>query len=306
MNYDSIASVGRRSRARVHTLERTRFGEAALTVGRVLLALAMILVTVVIVDTGLRATFTLLGVDPMTSVPLMLVGGLVGTLAVLGGYVAYVRWIEARPVTELARRRAPREFLVGAALGAALFTVAVGIVWLADGYEITGTNPWIIVVPAITGALFWATLEELVYRGVLLRIIETKLGTWIALGVSSLAFAAFHVVTTPNTTLWAGLSVLVAGLWLGGAYVYTRRLWFPIALHAAWNFTQGAVFGIAVSGDEAGQGLFVGTTSGPTWLSGGAYGLEGSAVVVGVVLLASVVVLRAARGRGRFMAPRRS
>lgn len=269
--------------------------------GRILLALFMILTTAIIIDTVLRAAFTFLGIDPMASVPLMLVGGLLGTLTILGGYVAYVHWIEARSVTELSRRYAPRELFIGSVLGATLFTIAVGIVWLVGGYEITGMNPWLILVPAITGALFWATLEELVYRGVLLRIIEGKLGTWIALGVSSLAFAGFHVVATPNVTLWTGFSVFVAGLWLGGAYLYTRRLWFPIALHAAWNFTQGAIFGIAVSGDEAGQGLFVGTTSGPTWLSGGAYGLEGSVIVVGIIFLASIVILREARKQGRFL-----
>lgn len=128
MNYDSITAVGRRSRARVHTIERTRFGEAALTGGRILLALAMILATVIVADATLRAAFVRLGVDPLASVPLMLAGGLVGTLAVLGGYVTYVRWIEARSVTELARRGAARELLSGAVLGAALFTAAIGVV----------------------------------------------------------------------------------------------------------------------------------------------------------------------------------
>lgn len=300
MNYDSITTFDRQLRTTIRSLERTRLGETMITVGRIFIALAMILIPIVIVDTVLREAFTFFDIDPMTSVPLMLSGGLVGTLAVIGGYAAYVHWIEARPIAELARQNAPRELFVGATLGAALFTTAVGIVWLAGGYEITGMNPWIILVPAITGALFWATLEELIYRGVLLRIIETKLGTWIALGISSLAFAGFHVVATPNVTLWTGVSVFIAGLWLGGAYLYTRRLWFPIALHATWNFTQGAVFGIAVSGDEAGQGLFVGTTSGPTWLSGGAYGLEGSVIVVGVLLLASIVILRQAQQQERF------
>lgn len=270
------------------------------TAGRILLALAMILTTVIVVDLTIREAFILFNVDSMTSVPLMLAGGLVGTLAVISGYAVYVHWIEARPVVELARHDAPREFIAGAVLGAALFTAAIAIVWLSGGYEITGMNPWIVLVPAITGSLFWATLEELIYRGVLLRIIESKFGTWIALGISSMAFAGFHVIATPNVTLWTGFSVFVAGLWLGGAYLYTRRLWFPIALHATWNFTQGAIFSIAVSGDEAGQGLFIGTTSGPTWLSGGAYGLEGSVIVVGIIFFASIMILRQVQQRDQF------
>ena len=266
----------------------------------------MVLAAVLIVNIAAQQLLGALGIDPMTSVAAQFIGGLIGTLAVIGGYVAYVRAVEARSTTEFEHRGAVRESAAGALLGAGLFTAAVGVVWLAGGYEITGMNPWLILVPAITGAAFWATLEEVVYRGVLLRIVEEKLGTWIALGVSSLAFAGFHAVATPNATLWTGVSIFVAGLWLGGAYLYTRRLWFAIALHAAWNFTQGAVFGIAVSGDEAGRGLFVGTTSGPTWLSGGAYGLEGSAVAVGIVLVAALVILRQARRQGRFLSARRS
>ncbi|MDS0293497.1 CPBP family intramembrane glutamic endopeptidase [Halogeometricum luteum] len=306
MNYDSLTSFDRRSRARVRTLDGTRLGGVAVTAGRVLLALAAILLAVAAFGAASVAAIRLLGADVATSVPVAFVAGLVGTLGVLGAYAAYVRVVEARPVTELGRRGAVREFLSGTVLGAGLFTAAVGVVWVAGGYEVTGTNPWLLAVPFVTGALFWAALEELVYRAVLLRIVERRFGTWVALVGSSLAFAAFHVVATPNVTVWTGLTVFLAGLWLGGAYLYTRRLWLPVALHAAWNFAQGAVFGIAVSGDEGGQGLLVGVTSGPTWLTGGAYGLEGSAVVVVVVLLAAAVVLRAARRDGRFVPSRRS
>ncbi|MFC6723463.1 type II CAAX prenyl endopeptidase Rce1 family protein [Halobium palmae] len=300
MNLDSKIAKEQELRTRVQTLENMRFGWPVFTVGRILLALALILIPMLFVQIVLSEVFTLLGID-LTSIWIGLFGGLIGTLAIIGGYAAYVRWIEVRSLSEFDRQHAGREFIGGALIGAAMFTVAVGVVWLAGGYQITGMNPWMIIVPAITGALFWATLEELVYRGALLRIAERRLGTWIALGISSLAFAGFHVVATPNATLWTGVSVFIAGLWLGGAYLYTRRLWFPIALHAAWNFTQGAVFGIAVSGDEAGQGLLIGITSGPTWLTGGAYGLEGSVVVVGIVLLAAILVLQQARKQGQFL-----
>ncbi|SFK60390.1 hypothetical protein SAMN04487950_0130 [Halogranum rubrum] len=265
----------------------------------------MILTAVVVYQAVGVAVFGFLGVGPTPPVALQFVAGLVATVVAVAGYVAYVHWVESRGVSEFGRRGAVREFALGTVLGAALFSTAIAIVWAAGGYTITETNSWQLVVPLITGALFFATLEELVYRGVVLRLVELPFGTWAGLAVSALAFAAFHVVATPNVTLWTGLSVFLAGLLLGGAYVYTRRLWFPIALHAAWNFVQGGVFGIAVSGDEAGLGLFVGTTSGPTWLSGGDYGLEGSAVVVGVVLLATMVVLRQARQRGHFRAPAR-
>ncbi|EMA41985.1 CPBP family intramembrane glutamic endopeptidase [Halococcus hamelinensis] len=164
-----------------------------------------------------------------------------------------------------------------------------------------------VVIPAVAGSLWFAVIEEIIYRGVLLRVVEERLGTWVALVGSSLAFAAFHFVVTPNATLWTAGSIFVAGLMLGGAYVYTRRLWFPIALHAAWNFTQGAVFGIAVSGNQVANdvSLLVGETSGPTWLSGGAYGFEGSIIAVLIVGFAAGVFLWWADQRNRIVALRR-
>jgi membrane protease YdiL (CAAX protease family) len=78
-----------------------------------------------------------------------------------------------------------------------------------------------------------------------------------------------------------------AGLMLGGAYLLTRSLWFPMGLHAAWNFTQGEIFDVPVSGlDE--HGLVQAKLSGPALLSGGQFGLEASLIAL---LPASVIGL---------------
>ena len=75
----------------------------------------------------------------------------------------------------------------------------------------------------------------------------------------------------PSTWFSAIAIMLEAGVLLGSAYFLTRRLWLPIGLHIGWNFTQGGVFGIAVSGHPS-SGLLQAVLSGPTWLSGGAFG----------------------------------
>ena len=66
-------------------------------------------------------------------------------------------------------------------------------------------------------------------------------------------FGAAHL-GNPNSTYFAAFCIAVeAGILLGAAYMLTRSLWLPMALHAAWNFTQGEIFDVNVSGvDEHG------------------------------------------------------
>ena len=90
--------------------------------------------------------------------------------------------------------------------------------------------------------------EELLFRGILFRWIEEFGGSWAALIVTSVLFGAAHLVN-PNATYIAAVGIAVeAGVMLGAAYMLTRSLWFPMGIHAAWNFTQGEIFDIPVSG----------------------------------------------------------
>ena len=72
-----------------------------------------------------------------------------------------------------------------------------------------------------------------------------------------------------------------------GAYLVTRGLWLPIGIHAAWNFTQGGIFGVTVSGHPA-EGLIRGTLTGPEWLAGGEFGAEASVVATAFCLMAGL------------------
>jgi len=111
---------------------------------------------------------------------------------------------------------------------------------------------------------------------------------------SSLLFGLLHL---PNegATLLSTLNVTVAGVMFGTALITTRRLWLGIGLHLGWNFTASYVFSAVVSGHEGRAGLIFGNLSGPDWITGGAFGMEGS--VVALVALVSGTSLILARRR---------
>jgi len=145
--------------------------------------------------------------------------------------------------------------------------------------------------------------EEIMFRGVLFRIVEEGLGTWWALAISALLFGALHIAN-PGATLWSSAAIAIeAGLLFGLLYHVTRSLAICMGVHAAWNFAQGTIYGIPVSGARA-DGWLVSTRSGPDWLSGGVFGAEASVVALGLCTLCSLGLLVVALRRGSIVPPR--
>lgn len=122
--------------------------------------------------------------------------------------------------------------------------------------------------------LLVAISEETVFRGYILNNLMQSINKWVALAISSLLFALFHA-GNPGITPLALLNIFLSGLVLGLNYVYTKNLWFAIMFHFSWNFFLGPVLGYEVSGLGL-SSLLEQDITGPDWLTGGEFGLEGS------------------------------
>lgn len=232
-------------------------------------------------------------------------GDVLSAVVVVGvataAYAAFVRWIERRPVTEFGRRGAAREWAIGVALGFGAISLTVAIIAALGGYRITGWNPPSVLVPVLALAIFSGVFEEIITRGLVFRLLEEWLGSWTALALSALLFGLLHLMN-PNATLLAAAAISIeAGILLAAVYMLTRRLWMAIGLHMAWNFTQGGVYGVAVSGIEM-QGLLFNTMQGPPLLTGGAFGAEASLPAILVCTSLGLWVLWRAHRKGRFVA----
>jgi len=221
-------------------------------------------------------------------------------LGMLAIYALLVRGLEARPATELRLGSAAPNLIGGVAVGAGLF-VAVYAVLVAIGVvRIQGLAAQPGVPLALAMALSSAVGEELLMRGGMFRIVEDMAGTLVAILVSAGLFGLLHAAN-PGATVVSSIAIaLEAGVLLGIAYALTRSLWLPIGLHFGWNFTEGGVFGAAVSGGKS-HGLVSASVTGPDLLTGGAFGPEASVVAVALSLALSgaigVLVMR--RGQWR-------
>jgi hypothetical protein len=218
-------------------------------------------------------------------------------------YWGFVHFAERRPVRELGGGwRGLGEGSAGLLLGAGLFTAVSGVLALAGGYHVVGRHEWVVLQWSLPAAAV-AFREEQLYRGVVQRVSEERLGTWGSLALASLVFGFMHS-GNPNAGLFDGLMIaLFGGVLLGACYLATRRLWLAIGVHAAWNFVEGGVFGARVSGYDI-PGVLRPVTAGARWLTGGAFGPESSLVTLAVCSVASVTLLLVARRRGYLLPAR--
>jgi membrane protease YdiL (CAAX protease family) len=218
-------------------------------------------------------------------------------------YVFIIAKLGERPRNELRDPKLVRNLLFGLVGGALVFSLAVAIAAALGVYRIVGIGDAKGMLAALVGsALFPAVSEEMMFRGILFRWIEEFGGSWVALFLTSAFFGAVHL-GNPNSTVIAAVGIAFeAGVMLGAAYMLTRSLWLPMGLHAAWNFTQGEVYDIPVSGTEV-HGLVDARLEGAPLLTGNGFGLEASVIAMAVATAFGLWLLWLAIRKGELVQP---
>ena len=214
---------------------------------------------------------------------------LAAAVLMLACYRISVRLLEQRGASEAGRRHLGA-LPAGLAVGSGLFCVVELISVLAGMSHSLGYQGLAHVMPELGGSVLAAVGEEIIFRGVLFRLLEEAFGTAVALVVSAIVFGLLHMFNSGATITGVVAVALEAGVLLGLAYAVARSLWLPIGIHLGWNFTEGGIFGSAVSGGGASAGVFPMALHGPTLMTGGTFGLEASIISVAVCLTASAIL----------------
>lgn len=172
-------------------------------------------------------------------------------------------------------------FVGGSLLSVLLFVFYCSIVLLFGESSIhINSGPYTFLIDACFTLLLAAISEEIVYRGVLFRMLDYKIGFIPALLLSSFLFGFSHI-SNPNATIWSSISISIGmGLLLAAIYKYSHCLWSAIGLHWAWNFIEGPILGTPVSGIHAPQSVFRLETVVSNLLTGDAFGPETSLPMV--------------------------
>jgi len=199
--------------------------------------------------------------------------GLLGTFFVLWLFMKYVDKEMFIDLGFYIKNRL-KEFNYGIVIGA--FIMIVGYLLLIIMGQIIFKkiifNQKEIIITILIYSIV-AIVEEVLFRGYVLRNLMISFNKYTALIISSLLFSLMHGFN-PNIDLFAFIDLFLAGILLGISYVYTKNLWFPIALHFSWNLTQ-SFLGFNVSGIKA-YSIIEFTIPEKNLLNGGDFGFEGS------------------------------
>ncbi|NYI96869.1 hypothetical protein HNR12_003146 [Streptomonospora nanhaiensis] len=229
-----------------------------------------------------------------------LVVGLLAAALTLLVYWGVVRLTERRPVTEVVGKGSVSGLLIGLVAGIALFAMVIVNIYFLGHYQINGLGTVVGAIGLIGFMAAAAVTEEVLFRGVLFRVIEGWAGTWITLVLTSVLFGLMHLPNAGATAVGIGAAV-IAGAMFAAAYAATRNLWLPIGLHFGWNYAASAIFSTEVSGAGTPTGLLDTTITGPAMLTGGSFGPEASPYSIVFCFLTALVFLWLAHRRGRLV-----
>lgn len=224
--------------------------------------------------------------------------------ALLGAFKVMTKLFEGRPLGMVGLAFYPtwtKELWLGLGIGG-LMMVSVGGVEACMGLARFSHNPFPATTEAAYGSgLFLvlaisATNEELIFRGYPFQKLVESVGPAVAVALSSACFGLAHLGNAHHTWI-STLNTMLIGVPLSVAYLRTRSLWMPIGMHFSWNYLQGFVFGLPVSGYTFSPSLLTGQVHGAGWLTGSAYGPEGGLLCTMAVVGAGIFLLVSARIR---------
>ena len=202
----------------------------------------------------------------------------------------FMRFIDKQPLIEIGFQTKGRlkEFNYGLILG--LLIMAFAYVFLSligeivfENYTFDLQKIFLSIILFIGVSIF----EEVIFRGYMLKNLLESFNPYVALLISSIFFSLIHG-SNPNVTAIGLCNIFLAGFFLGASYIFTKNLWFPIALHFSWNFFQ-SMFGFKVSGLDS-YSIIEFTIPENNMLNGGEFGFESSFLSIIILIIGTFII----------------
>ena len=202
----------------------------------------------------------------------------------------FMKFIDKQPLIEIGFQTQGRLKEINYGILFGLFIMAFAFVFLSTIGEIVflsyslDFNQILLSIALFIGVSFF---EEIIFRGYMLKNLLESFNPFVALLISSLFFSLIHA-SNPNVTSLGLCNIFLAGIFLGVSYVFTKNLWFPIALHFSWNFFQ-AMFGFKVSGLDS-YSIIEFMIPDNNMINGGEFGFESSILSIIVLFVGTIMI----------------
>lgn len=215
-----------------------------------------------------------------------------GSICFISGILLLLiyRWLtgsyEDRKVEELAKDKCMTHTAIGFLWGLLMMASVIAVFALCGWYKVEGISFNAGILYRYLMMYFTVAVgEELLFRGIIFRLLDSQFNIWVALVISALIFGIAHIIN-PNATIIGTIGIaLASGVLFGLLFKYYRTLWVPIGVHWSWNFVQGSVAGCPVSGGNVSSSILRSVTSGPELFTGGLFGPEASVITMAIGLV---------------------
>lgn len=202
----------------------------------------------------------------------------------------FMRFIDKQPLIEIGFQTKGRlkEFNYGVILGLLIMAFAYVFLYLIgeivfENYTFDFQKIFLSIILFVGVSVF----EEVIFRGYMLKNLLESFNPYVALFISSIFFSLIHG-SNPNVTTLGLCNIFLAGFFLGASYIFTKNLWFPIALHFSWNFFQ-SMFGFKVSGMDS-YSIIEFTIPENNMLNGGEFGFESSLLSIIILIIGTFII----------------
>ncbi len=180
------------------------------------------------------------------------------------------------------------EYAAGLGIGAAMLFASYAICVVLQGMSFPkwAHTAMPLYVPLYFGGyLIQGMAEEVLCRGYLMVTLSRRNSIQYSMVLSSIFFMMLHL-NNPNMTLLSVLNLFLFGYFMAVLFIESGNIWIVSALHSAWNFCQGNLLGVNVSGLKGQSTIWTAERYGGRWaqlINGGGFGLEGGLAVTVVL-----------------------
>ena len=192
-------------------------------------------------------------------------------------------------------KRIATHYLSGLVIGFAMLSATVGIMYATGQITFAGFNLNMSGIGVfLLNLLMWipqGASEEIMFRGYMIPAFANRYKRVVAVAVSSILFSAFHSLNKGYTPL-ASVNLAIIAVLFALIYFLTDDIWMTSAIHTAWNLTQGNIYGLQVSGNNAANSVImtVYDKNYSALITGGDFGPEGGLAVT-IVTAACIIIV---------------
>ena len=217
-------------------------------------------------------------------------------------YHLFSKYYEHRKPVELFAQNLLKVMFGGFALGFLVISSVILILYLVGCYRIITISTFNYSLKLFTLLLTAALVEDLLIRGLIIRVLDNWLGTYITLIIAML-FETLHIFN-PNSNLFSTIFDLAWGFTMAMLFIYSKKIWLPFFFHVGWNFSQ-PFYGSNLTGVDDMGTIIQSKVSGPEIVTGGKVGIEGSIFTLLFLIAIGLTAFYFARKEGKIIKRRK-